>query len=86
MALKDRFKDEMDTLRTVRDELNVQMHLAQAEARDRWDQLEKKWQHLEAKAQVVGEASRDSLDDIEEAGKLLLEEIREGYRSLKKLL
>ena len=73
-------------LRTARNELRVQVHLGQAEARERWEQLEKKWQHLEGRAGVLAGASRESLDDIEEAGRLLVEEIRDGYRALKALL
>lgn len=86
MTVQDRLSEEVESLRTLRDELRVQVHLGQAEARERWDQLEKKWQHLEARAGVLAEASRDSLDDIEEAGRLLVDEIRDGYRSLKGLL
>jgi len=83
---KDRLLADIDALRAARDELKVQMHLAKAEARERWEKLEKKWHHLEARGHVLAEASRESLDDIEEAGRLLVQEIREGYDSLRKLL
>ena len=86
MSAKDRLSEEMENLRTVRDEIKLQIHLGQSEAKERWAKLEKQWEHLEGRAHVVAEASRDSLDDIEAAAKQLAEEIRDGYRSLKKLL
>ena len=76
----------MRELATLRDELKLQIHLGQAEARERWEHLEKRWQHLEGRAHVLADASRESLDDIGEAGQQLIDEIREGYRGLKKLL
>lgn len=86
MDWSDRLKGEIDTLRTARDELRVQLELGKAEARDLWDDLEKRWQHLDAKAQVLAEAGREVLDEVEDAGKLLVDEIRDGYRKLEKLL
>jgi hypothetical protein len=86
MSLKERLSEEVDALRTVRDELRVQLHLGQSEAREKWEHLEKQWQHLEARLHRLADASRESFDDIEQAGRLLAEEIREGYRELKALL
>jgi len=38
-ALNERFED----LQRQRDELRVQIHLASAEARDRWEERENRW-------------------------------------------
>jgi serine phosphatase RsbU (regulator of sigma subunit) len=80
------FSEEIAELRRVRDELRVQMHLAGQEVKERFDQLEKRWQHLESRLKVVREGSRESLDDIGEAAKALLAEIRNGYRHVRDLL
>lgn len=80
------FAEEVEELRRVRDELRVQIHLARAEARERWEDLEKRWQHLEGKLRVLRAESRDSLGEIGEAGRLLADEIRKGYRHLRSLL
>ncbi len=86
MTWKDRLSEEIDTLRTIRDELRLQIHLGQSDAREKWEQLEKKWQHLDARVHLLADASRESLDDVGQAGRLLVGEIREGYRALKALL
>ena len=86
MTWKDRLSEEIDTLRTIRDELRLQIHLGQSDVREKWEQLEKKWQHLDARVQVLTDASRESLDSVGQAGRLLVDEIRDGYRALKALL
>ena len=81
----DDVQDEFETLRTLRDELKVQVHLAAVEARDAYDELEHKWDHAEAKLKVLGEEAADSAEKVSDALKLALDEIRIGYDNLKKL-
>jgi hypothetical protein len=78
-------RGEIEPLRQMRDELELQMHLGAADARASFDQLEKRWQHLEGRMRSLREASKDDLDEIREAAKLLAREIRDGYQHLKKL-
>jgi predicted nucleic acid-binding Zn-ribbon protein len=79
----DRFADEIERLRRLRDELRVQMRLGRAEARERWEKLERDFAHLEAKLAQIREQSRGDLAEIREAAKLLADQIREGYRHLR---
>ena len=77
---------ELEGLREMRDELKLQLHLGKADAREAFEGLEKRWQHLEGKLKLLREASKEDLGEIREAAKLLAEEIRDGYRHLKKRL
>ncbi len=77
---------EIDVLRQGRDDLKVQIHLGAADARDAWEKVEKNWNHLEARLKVVGKAGQESASDVEEAAKLLVEEIKTGYQHIKNLL
>ena len=77
---------ELEGLREMRDELKLQLHLGKADAKEAFESVEKRWQHLEAKLKLLREESREDLAEIREAAKLLSEEIRDGYRHLKKLL
>jgi hypothetical protein len=83
---KKQFDAEFDTLRTLRDELKVQVHLAASEARDAYDDVEQKWDHAEAKLKVLGEEASDSAERVGEALQLVLDEIRDGYANIKKLI
>ena len=83
---KDRLEEELESLRRARDEIRVQIHLGAAEARERWEGLEKDFQRLESKLNVVREGAREPLEDIGEAAKQLVAEIRDGYQHIRKLL
>ena len=82
----EKFAQEIDELRAMRDELRVQMHLARADARDRWEDLEKSWSHLEGKVKVLRDASREERGKVARAARALLDEVKSGYEHLKSLL
>ena len=73
-------------LERLRDELAVRMHLAKAEARDQWEELEKKWEHFRARLEVVGRAAEESAEDVGDALELLGSELKRGYARIRKLL
>ena len=82
----DRFAEEIERLRQLRDELRVQMRLGRAEVRERWEKLEGDFAHLEARLKQIREQSKGDLAEIREAAKLLAEQLREGYRHLRSRL
>ena len=84
--LTEKISEELNALRELRDEFRVQMELGRAEARNRWEELEQDWHHLEGKLKLVRDESRGDLEDIGEAARVLLQEIRDGYRHLRSLL
>ncbi len=76
----------IEGLRQQRDQLKVQLHLAQAEAKEEWDEAEKKLQHLTAKLDQVGKETGKASEEVFEAAKLVAEEIKRGYERVRKLL
>jgi SMC interacting uncharacterized protein involved in chromosome segregation len=86
MTLRERLNQELNDLQTTRDELRVRMHLGKMDAQEQWDQIEKQWQHVESKLKVAGEAGREIAEDVGEAANLAIEEMKEGYAKLRKLL
>ena len=86
MTLRERLEQELEDLRTTRDELRLRVHLGKMGAEEQWDQVEKQWQHVESKLKIVGEAGREIAEDVGEAANLAIEEIKEGYAKLRKLL
>lgn len=79
-------EQELDNLRTLRDELKVQAHLGRAEVRDLWEQGEKRFRELEAVVDGKRKQAREPLEQIGEAADLLIEEIKNGYDRLRKLI
>jgi len=83
---KERLENEIDELRRVRDELNLRVHLAKADAKDLWEKLEQQLHRLEAKGHQISRLSAEPLQDVRDAARLLIDEIREGYRRIRKAL
>jgi len=75
----DRLVDELET---QRDELLLKIHLAKAEAKDEWQELEGRWQNLQERLPEVRNAASESADNIGAALGLVAEEIGKAYKRL----
>jgi len=84
--LEGKIEDHIDLLRTQRDELNVQMHLASMELRDEWDKLEHKWAHYCDRVRELKAALEPTMDDVHSSLAMLGDELSEGYKKIKKAL
>jgi len=73
-------------LKTERSHLKVKMHLFNMDAKDEWEALEKKYEKFKSKASSIAGVTEDSAAEIVEAIKLVGEEIRAGYKRIKKTL
>jgi hypothetical protein len=73
-------------LRRMRDELRVQLHLAKADARTEWDELEKKLNHLEVRLAAAGREAKGSATDVGAALGIVADELKRGYERLKSSL
>ncbi len=87
MSEDKRKRDAMvEELKQMRDELRVKLKLAAADARDEWDVLEKKWEHLEGRLGVVGKEAGAVAENVGDALELAVDELRKGYERIKKLV
>jgi len=86
MALREKLEEELEGLRTTRDELRVRLHLGKLDAQEQWEQVEKQWQQVESKLKLAGETGREVAEDLGEAANLAVDELKEGYAKLRKLL
>lgn len=73
-------------LRRTRDQLYLKVHLGQMDAREFWDDLEKRWNHLEANAKHLTRESEDALDGVAGVVRDHITELREGYDRLASML
>jgi hypothetical protein len=73
----------VDELKHERDEIALQIHLARAELRDEWQELEHKWEQMRRKGNEVLDAMDDSADEVWAAVLLLRDELKAGYRRIK---
>jgi SMC interacting uncharacterized protein involved in chromosome segregation len=77
---KDLIARELESLQQTRDELRVKVHLASAEAKTAWDEVERKWLALEDKAKQIASTTETTAGNVTEAARMLVEEIKQGYR------
>lgn len=84
----------VNRLKTERDELRLQLHLAKEDLADDWDRIEAKWDTLERKfdaakdgvgsrLEAAQKESAESGEDIRAAVDLLSSEISEAYQRIK---
>ena len=76
----------LDEIRRRREEIEVQIHLAKADARSEWAELEDKFEELKAKADKARDVAAETAENLGEALELAASELREGYAKLKKLI
>ncbi len=84
--LGEKIEEELESLRRTRDELRVQVHLAKADAKDRFEALEKKFSEAESKVKFIAREAKEPLQDVKDAARQLLREIRSGYKHIKDAL
>jgi len=81
------FHEELERLKEgllqQRDELRVKAGLAKLEAREEWDKVEEKVDHLLAKFEGFGEEASEVSEDVLEKAKLVGEEIKTAYERIK---
>lgn len=72
------FDRMLDELQRQRDELNLQMRLAKAEARVEWERREKKWQKTKPKLDAASGEALEAGENVQAGLKLTVGELRKG--------
>jgi len=76
----------IESLKQQKDEVRLQIHLAGAEARDEWSELEKKLEELKGKTEALRKEAGEASEDVIEATKLVADEIKHGFERIRKLM
>lgn len=86
MIDQEKLRKLTEQLEQERDELKLKIGLAKLEARDEWQELEGKMDSLRARAKVVREEAREASGEVGAAADVLVDEIKEGFARLRKLV
>jgi len=76
----------MKELERMRDEIALKISLGQAEAKDEWARLERKWNEVRAQASPVADVASETAEGVGSALELAAGELKNGYDRLRKLL
>lgn len=83
---RERLRKLIEQLEQERDELKVKLGLAKLEAREEWQELEKKMEGLRGRMKVLSEEAKEASEDVGAAVDVVAEEIKEGFARLRKLM
>jgi DNA repair exonuclease SbcCD ATPase subunit len=78
--------DFWEKLKTQRDEMKVQAHLARAEFRDEWNEVEEKWQKAEQALNRVQDQAIETTAEMQKSAQVIMEEIASTYERIKQRL
>jgi hypothetical protein len=76
----------IDDIKRQRDEIRVRLHLAKLEAKEEWERLEVKWDHVRGKVDIVGREAGKAVQEVGAALRLAAEELQRGYERVRQLL
>ena len=80
---RQKLEEEVASLRTLRDELRVRVHLGAKDAQDRWRDAERSWHKLETRLEDLRRATAESAQEVGAAARLLASTLRDAYAHIK---
>ena len=84
MAIREDFDNLLNRLKSERDELKLQIHLASMEVREEFEAAEKTWEQFKGKAATVADEAVQTSDEYIARARIVGEELREAYRRIGK--
>lgn len=86
MSLKHEFESLLVNLDSVREELQLKLHLASMDAKDEFAEAEKQWLQVKNKAAEIADESIDTSEEYIAKAKIVGEELKEAYQRVAKRL
>lgn len=80
---RERLQQGLDNLKTLRDEIRLDLHLAGMDLRDEWHALERRLPNASAAASEMKEATAEWLDDLAADLRKFRDRIRERRESAR---
>lgn len=74
--MREWMQQNLGKLKTLRDEIRVDIHLAGMDAKDKWKEMEPKFRDAEKLLDNVSEASRNAMEEMVEGFRKFRESLR----------
>lgn len=84
--LKTNIKQELETLRALREELRLKVSLAKADVRSDWSRLETRFELAQEELRRTQEHGKTALHEIETNLRTLIDELKRGYEAVRRSL
>ena len=82
--MKEDFNKLVDKLKAQRDELKLKAHLGSMEAKEEFEEAEKKWQQVKTKATEIADDTVDTSGEYIDKAKIVGNELKEAYVRISK--
>ena len=82
----DQITKALEHFKQQRDELQVQLHLAKAEAKDEWNRLESQWDDIKPKLEAARDEAGKTAESVGAALGLAIDELKKGYERFRSRL
>ena len=79
----EKLNELWEDLKTRRDELRVQMHLARADLKDEWESMDDKWESDQDKFEDVLKDTENAAREVQGVMRIIGEEIGQAYSRIK---
>ncbi|NTW88918.1 MAG: hypothetical protein HGB26_07315 [Desulfobulbaceae bacterium] len=86
MDMKEEFNKLIEKLKSERDEINLKIHLASMDAKTEFEEAEKKWLQVKAKAAEITDDAVGTSEELIAKAKVVGEELKETYNRIAKRL
>ena len=86
MNLSKEFEELTETLKQQRGEIQVQIHLANMEAKQEWQKVEKQWDKFVDSLMEVSEENKEESAELIHATKVIADELKEAYQRISERL
>jgi len=86
MDIQKEFDELTDTLKQQRDKIEVQIHLANMDAKDEWHKGEEKWGEFIDALGVIADDSKETSAELIHATKVIGDELKETYSRISERL
>ncbi len=84
--VKEQMTKALEQIKQQRDELQVKLHLAKADAKDEWARMEKQWEEIRPKREAAREEAGKTAESVGAALGLAIDELKKGYERLRSRL
>jgi len=81
-----RIEEQLAALKRERDELALKIHLAKAEVREEWQELETRLDEMEKRAGPLAQAVGETAGGVGASLELAADEIKKGFAKIRRLL
>lgn len=86
MGMKEDFAALLEKLKTERDEISLKIHLASMDAKEEFEETEKKWHQLQAKVAAMADEAKETSDEYIGKAKVVGDELKAAYHNITKRL